>query len=174
MRCHSVRCWRSPSFRYEVLVASERLVTALPFAVVLVSASLLRKLMSSTLLVFDIQEVFGEWPDTFQSLREHSRRQIATGISVTTDVGALQRAPWLVRFIRAMTMPHGTVVENQRARRTASRNDLCTLGCRRCSLRARYKARGAIFRPKFINHVNEPQHRKALRIAGKVHVEFLR
>src|SRR5438270_11887600 len=50
MRCHSVRCWRSPSFLYVVLVASERVVTVLPFGVFFVSASLPRKPMSSTLL----------------------------------------------------------------------------------------------------------------------------
>src|SRR5215831_133727 len=50
MRCHSVCAIRSPSFRYDVLVASERVVTVFPFGVVLVSASLPRKPMSSTRL----------------------------------------------------------------------------------------------------------------------------
>src|SRR5205823_6135775 len=49
-RCHSVGSWRSPSFRYEVFVASESVVTVLPFGVVFVSALLPRKPMSSTLL----------------------------------------------------------------------------------------------------------------------------
>src|SRR5262245_7210233 len=109
-----------------------------------------------------------------------------TGMELTTQNsrdGRLNRPSRLFCVVNSMPVPHGAVVDDDRACGATRRYLSLVVGggilhyvARRMrpSVRAWHKASGAVVAPKLVHHENEAHHRPAVRRTPVIRVEVLR
>src|SRR5580700_1771767 len=122
------------------------------------------------------QQVSSEGSYSAESFGAHASGEIYAGLRVSSYKVALYRPSLLTSVVSRMTVPYGSVEDNQRTSLSTSSNISWERSSRRNIrpiLRRWDEPSYPVFRSEWIDHQNETNHRRISRIPCQVGVKFL-